>query len=116
MSKQKSGLVKYAGSTGIIEDRNPANPSVLALCEIRTTKQDFQGAGVLGALVKLPDGSYLVQVTKQYTIGGQQYLEHKVTGDDLRSQYKFMRSIMRKAFSVVVSRKFSELLGETIND
>lgn len=115
MSHNSSGLVRYAGSTGIIEDRNPAMPNVLALCYIRTTKDDFEGAGVVGALVKQEDGSYLVQITKQYSLGGQHYLEHKVVGSDLRNQYKFLRGMMRKCFSVVVSRKFSELLGESLS-
>lgn len=114
---QVTGIRKYAGSTGFVWDRNENIKEVVALVSIRATKEDFQGCGVIGALVRKPCGTYLVQITKQMAIGGRQVFVEKTEGyTDVRSAYDWMTSQMRKVFNTTVGQKFTvDILGEAVS-
>lgn len=117
MNGQVTGIRKYAGSTGMVFDRNESIKEVVALVTIRATKEDFQGCGVIGALVRKPCGTYLVQITKQMGFGQRQIFVEKTEGyTSVRDAYKWLNSQLRNCFNTVVSQKFTvDILGEALD-
>ena len=112
-SKSQKMLTRYAGKSGFVHTRNEFLPEVVALIEQRAKRDDFQGAGVLVAIVKKSNGSYLVRTTNQYQIGGQQYVASSVGWPTLRQALKFAYHEVRIHFPKVVERKFTvDLIGD----
>lgn len=107
-----SMLTRYAGKSGFVHSRNEFLPEVVALIEQRAKRDDFNGAGVLVAIVKKSDGSYLVRTTVQYNLGGQQYVSSSVSWPTLRQALKIAYRQIRVDFPRVVERKFAvDLIG-----
>lgn len=108
-----SMLTRYAGKSGFVHTRNEFLPEVVALIEQRAKRDDFNGAGVLVAIVKKSDGSYLVRATSQYAIGGQQYVAELLNTPDIGGALKSAYRLIRKHFPQVIERKFAvDLVGE----
>lgn len=107
-----TGLAKYSQPSAIKLERNDGNQNIVALLSIRAERPEFNGAGVLAAIVRKPSGGFLLQVTKQYQIGGKQYLEHTVDYDNVRDAYKFASGFMKTCYNTVIQRKFTvDILG-----
>ena len=115
-SKMGSGIAKYSKPSAVVMEKNPALEQVIALLSVRSEHEDFQGCGAIAAIVRVTRDKVLVQVTKQYAIGGQQYLENQVFFDNVKDAYKFAYGFVKNCYVSVAGRKFSvDILGETLN-
>lgn len=112
MASAMNQIPNYSKPATIVYSDNEFFPELVTLAEVRATHPEFEQCGVMAALVRFQDGGYHVQVTKQYAIGGKQYLEEKRFFSDIRSALKFMYGTMRKAYNEVATRKFTvDILG-----
>lgn len=116
MSVSSAQLVKYAGSTGLSHWRNEYLPELIMGLDVRATRPDFAGCGVLVTLVKTePSGEYRVRTCFQYQVGGSQHVAETKTFSSLRDAVKYAYGVSRKNFPIVVTRKFAvDMVGASL--
>lgn len=109
-----SKVARYARPGKMVFSVNKFFPELVALGEIRAEHPDFDGCGALGTIVRLSDGRYQVRVSKQYQIGGRQFVFVASEYDTLMEANRSLVYRLRACFEIVVTNKFANILGETV--